>query len=192
MKLSNKIKYTPEGTPYVIYKDKHGIPHKYHGRLKKCLNCKETFFVRRSKSYNHIKFCSYKCSNTGEHNPFYEKKHSPETIRKMKKSAHRGEKHSCWKGGVSKHRKYIQVFDRKNPSASKNGFIRRSRLIAEKCLGRQLTKIEVIHHINKIQNDDRPENLYLFRNQAQHLKFHRFVKRYPSWKITLISNIINL
>ncbi|MBU1880828.1 HNH endonuclease, partial [bacterium] len=39
--------------------------------------------------------------------------------------------------------------------------VRKSRLIAEKILNRYLLKTEVIHHINKIRNDNRPENLYL-------------------------------
>lgn len=62
--------------------------------------------------------------------------------------------------------------------------IRYARYVAEQCLQRKLTKEEIVHHINEEPSDDRPENLYLFANQSEHMRHH-------GWKIKpiLISNI---
>lgn len=41
-----------------------------------CLNCKKVFTVTRREKYR--KYCSRKCSNTGIHNPFYNRRHTKE------------------------------------------------------------------------------------------------------------------
>jgi len=50
--------------------------------------------------------------------------------------------------------------------------IREHRVVAEKMLNRKLNKDEVVHHINGIKNDNRPENLMVM-TQSEHLKHHR-------------------
>lgn len=52
--------------------------------------------------------------------------------------------------------------------------VRRSRMVMEDAIGRPLTRTEVVHHINLIPDDDRPENLWLCRNQAEHMRIHAF------------------
>jgi hypothetical protein len=42
----------------------------------------------------------------------------------------------------------------------------------EKELGRFLESGEVVHHINGIHDDNRPENLRLFENTSRHSAFH--------------------
>jgi hypothetical protein len=60
-------------------------------------------------------------------------------------------------------------------------FIPEHRLIVEEWLGRQLTKEEVIHHINFQREDNRPSNLALFESQQAHAHWHT---QYNSWGLT--------
>ena len=68
-----------------------------------------------------------------------------------------------------------------------------ARKIVEKYIGRSLYNpinlymfypefkferqvFEVVHHINRDTTDDRPENLYVFRDTSKHSEYHRKVK----------------
>ena len=46
------------------------------------------------------------------------------------------------------------------------------RVVAETLLGRELLSGEVVHHINGDKRDNRPENLMVFENQAEHARWH--------------------
>ena len=77
-----------------------------------------------------------------------------------------------WKNGKYTDKNgYIYTHKPNHPSRNNNCYIFEHRLVAEKCLGRYLTKKEVMHHINGIRNDNRPENLYLFASNNEHRKF---------------------
>lgn len=47
------------------------------------------------------------------------------------------------------------------------------RLVAEQILGRKLLPGEVVHHINSDKRDNRPENIMVFKNQAEHARWHK-------------------
>jgi len=138
------------------------------------------------------KFCSKKCSvidKTGKprkpHSEETKKKiriarakqiTTPETREKMRQShigIHKGSKNPYWKGGQFKDKKgYVYILKHEHPRVNKYGYILRSHLVMEKILGRYLTFKEIVHHINEIRDDDRPENLKLFANSSEHQKFH--------------------
>lgn len=109
--------------------------------------------------------------------PYNKGRECPEISERQK-----GEKSSSWKGGkIVSHNRFF-IFKPGHPFIKR--YIRQSRLVAEKCLGRYLTKQEVIHHINENTLDDRPENLYLFPFNSVHIKFHR-LKNKPILKSNL-------
>lgn len=46
------------------------------------------------------------------------------------------------------------------------------RMVAERILGRKLLPGEVVHHIDGNKRNNRPENLMIFKSQAEHVKWH--------------------
>lgn len=104
-------------------------------------------------------------------------KHSKKAKKKISE-AQKGSKHPNWKGGQCKDScGRILIMKYGHPFAQCRGYIRRSRLVMEKKLGRYLKAEEIVHHINSIVDDDRPKNLQLFPNQSAHTRFHRKTKK---------------
>ena len=52
------------------------------------------------------------------------------------------------------------------------GMVMQHRLVMEVQLGRFLERKERVHHHNHTRNDNQPENLVLFANQAAHMRAH--------------------
>ncbi len=99
--------------------------------------------------------------------------HTDEAKLKLK-IAHSREKSYMWKGGrVVDSSGYILIKNTEHPYADKNGYVFEHRLIIEKKLGRYLLPAEVIHHINGIKDDNREENLELFKNNSEHISYHQ-------------------
>ena len=80
---------------------------------------------------------------------------------------------NAYKNGKCNNLGYIKVLSRKHPNRDTDNRVGEHRLIVEKILGRYLTKKEVTHHLNRIRNDNRPENLMAFCNNSAHLRFER-------------------
>lgn len=51
------------------------------------------------------------------------------------------------------------------------------RVVAEKILGRKLSAEEVVHHIDGNKRNNSPDNLMVFRNKAEHSRYHQQLKR---------------
>jgi len=81
---------------------------------------------------------------------------------------------SRWCGGKRTGRtdEYIQIYKPDYPNCSKEGYVMEHRLVMEQKLGRYLTKMEIVHHINGVRDDNRPENLELMASNEEHMRYH--------------------
>lgn len=84
----------------------------------------------------------------------------------------KGEGHPRWKGGRRKVGQYYQVLRPNHPQANTRGYVYEHRIVMEQVIGRYLDPTEVVHHINGIKMDNRPENLELVNGQAEHASKH--------------------
>lgn len=120
----------------------------------------------------------------GEAHPMHGRKHSPESIAKMRTAkqaqAKSGPDAPTWKGGRFKMRGYWMVAlstltpeDRAlaEPMVAKGrSYLLEHRLVMARTLGRPLTRAEVVHHVNGVKTDNRPENLELHGNRTHKME----------------------
>ena len=89
--------------------------------------------------------------------------HRKNVIKSLEKNWVKGEKNPSWKGGTLDHGyKVIRINGKK---------IREHRYVMEQHLGRKLTRLEQIHHINGDKLDNRIENIMVMSN-SEHQKLH--------------------
>ena len=118
-----------------------------------CLEC------GKKLGNNQKKFCSRSCSATNNN-------------KKCK-----GEKARNWRGGKSNNSQgYVRICMPEHPKAH-GGYVFEHRLVMEQEIGRLLTSEEVVHHINEDPSDNRIENLMLFKNQNEHMRYHNELRR---------------
>lgn len=78
--------------------------------------------------------------------------------------------------GQFKNKGYVYVLASHHPSPTQGRYVKRSRLVMERLLGRFLTSDEIVHHKNGSRDDDRPENLEL-TNRSKHNITHGKAER---------------
>ena len=118
---------------------------------------------------------------SGKNNPMYGSDRSGKKNGMFRKGyLLSGEKHYNWKGG-----EYLGAQGRWVIWIDGICYVR-ARYIAMKCLDRELTFEEEVHHIDENCSDDCPENLYLFATKGEHVSHHK-MKNPP----ILITNLLN-
>ena len=146
--------------------DKKGKPsHKKRGKFIKCFFC-HTEFYRPQNRIIKINFCSYKC--------YWDDA----------KGKDRSKTLPNYKGQFIDENGYMKIRIPANDS-NKQKYVKRSRLVMEKHIGRPLTPIEIVHHkginfpIHSAQNrqDDTIENLQLLKNVSEHMKLHAKIRK---------------
>lgn len=67
---------------------------------------------------------------------------------------------------------YWMLYRPEHPHADKRGRVMEHRLVMEEQLGRYLQPEEVVHHMNHVRDDNRPENLMVLPDQSVHMRLH--------------------
>lgn len=68
---------------------------------------------------------------------------------------------------------YVLIKSHGHPRATNNGTVREHILVVERQIGRFLNNEECIHHIDFIKHNNDPSNLFLCKNNDEHLAIHR-------------------
>lgn len=101
-------------------------------------------------------------------------------LRTQRTGPQAGAKHTGWKGGRRLIGNYWYVYAPLHPNRTKRKLVAEHRLLCEARLGRYLTRLEAVHHMNGNPQDNRIENLVVFPSNADHLR-HELTGKCPNW-----------
>jgi HNH endonuclease len=84
-----------------------------------------------------------------------------------------GESNPLWKNyRIKEGSGYVLIKMPKHPRANNYGYVLEHIVVLEEKLGRPLRDKEVTNHINGKKDDNRPENLEVYRTSGEHLRMH--------------------
>lgn len=85
------------------------------------------------------------------------------------KGSRKGPQNPYWGGGRYKDNTsgYVWVYNPEHPSRTKKGYVLEHRLVVEQFIGRYLRGNEIVHHKNKIKDDNRIENLQILNKKLK-------------------------
>ncbi len=114
---------------------------------------------------NRGKYCSHACRN---------KAYPPKGNYNFKPM--RGPLNPAWKGGVTyRHRKgnyvqvrYVRCPRHLLPMARGDGYVMEHRLVMARLIGRCLSRVEVVHHLDHNPLNNQPSNLELWPDNRSH------------------------
>lgn len=90
-----------------------------------------------------------------------------------RKNRQRGPNHPTWKGGRWKNiRGYVYIYAPEHPHSDHDDYIVEHRLVYEQFHNVNLGPTDVIHHVNGIRDDNRPENL-VRTTRSGHARIHK-------------------
>jgi len=132
-----------------LYRGK--ITNRYYKETT-CDNCSKKMLANIS-NYKRSKnsFCSSKCK--------YEYAKQVNAGNRILKKRPNGDHH-------------VLVKDWSHARSDRHGYVYEHLLVSEKKLGRKILKGEVVHHINCLKSDNRPENLFVCKNSKEHFLIH--------------------
>lgn len=78
---------------------------------------------------------------------------------------------------IEKSTGYLKVYEPKHNLAMCDGYVYMHRKVAQEKIGRGLKVGEIVHHINGIKTDNRPENLEVLPSISRHVSGHFAAKK---------------
>lgn len=129
-----------------------GKPHsRTRASVAECVRCGQRFL--KTVYSKHVEHCSKRCGVQS-------------AVEQGRKVGVGPDSHR-WTGGRVERRGYVLVYAPDHHSVKGTGrkYVLEHRLVMEQKEGRPLERHEQVHHINGIRNDNRPENLELWKLQ---------------------------
>lgn len=132
---------------------------------------------RRNDQERFTDRCLQKISETGKGRVPFSKgltKYDHPAIMKISEKLS-GENNYWWNGGVHiTSSGYKMVVSRDHPNTNRDGYVLEHRLVMESIIGRFLTPEEIVHHRDHDRLNNDKNNLFLFPDNASHLRFHSY------------------
>lgn len=158
--------------------EKIKIREKFFKAKCRCDNCGKVFERKYSNAVREVRqFCGKECWIiwTKLNQPLKGIPRTNEIKIKIGK-AQLGNKNHMWRGGKKKYKGYIGIKSPNHPNRNYQDYVFEHRLVMENHIGRFLLPVEIVHHKNGIKDDNRIENLELFSNTSEHMRFHESLK----------------